>query len=561
LHIETTPFTTTSVTTEASAQTPVLIIAATHRGDHPRANHIDDLGSVAAGTDAVLISDEPSLRPAIEKLQTLGINRIVPVDRASPDLHGVVDAALASLRARSGTGGPSRSVLRAARACATPWDVGVLGDLAPVAASLARMAGGPVEFIAATMLSLAGGTVTGRFDIQVRPGFKVPPISWFVLVGDPSSQKSPSMDLVVEPLRRVEARLRASAKLAAKAAAQAHEAAGKKGKPERVIEPRAMITDATVEAAQHLAADQSRGLFAHYDEMSIWFSSIYRKSGLGDVGLWLRAYSGAPMDIDRRGLPEPLHVPCWGLSVAAAVPPQVLDQMAALGSLNVDDGFDARICYIYPTSPPLTIRPEKNDQDAVDRWAKIVERVMMWRMQSASCDVIEFESDAREAFESWRLEMLTEARRGGRDVSSWDGKKPGLVARLAGTLSVLDAALVGDRAPRVVTLDQLRRAGRLADLLSAHRRRVELARGAPSIERIASELAGWILEHRAPVLDTFEIRGLVPGLRGKSVAMSLRELDDAGWLSTPIPRRNDEPIPRVVVVDPAVFGTFAGSVV
>jgi hypothetical protein len=409
------------------------------------------------------------------------------------------------------------------------------------------------------MLSMIGGMVTGRFEVQVRPGFRVSPITWFALVGDPSSQKSPSMDLVVEPLRKIEARLRASAKLAAKAAADAHEAAGRKGKPERVVEPRAMITDATVEAAQHLAADQRRGLFAHYDEMSIWFSSIYRKSGLGDVGLWLRAYAGGPMDIDRRGLPEPLHVPHWGLSVCAAVPPAVLDQMAAMGTLSIDDGFDARICYLYPSAPPLTIRPEAGDETAIARWATIVERVMNWRLAATSVDTIEFDPDARESFERWRLEMLTEARRGGRDVSSWDGKKPGLVARLAGTLAVLDAAAVGDRAPRSVSLDQLRRAGRLVDLLSAHRRRVELARGAPTIERVTSELAGWILEHRASVLDTFEIRGLVPGLRGKNVASALRELDDAGWLSSPVPRRNDEPLPRVIVVDPKVFVSFAAE--
>jgi hypothetical protein len=96
----------------------------------------------------------------------------------------------------------------------------------------------------------------------------------------------------------------------------------------------------------------------------------------------------------------------------------------------------------------------------------------------------------------------------------------------------------------------------LADIYTAHRRRVELTRGTPPIQKLVGELAAWILDHKIMTLNPYELRaggGIVPGARTrKTVHALLTELDDANWLQTPIPGNSNDPLPRIIVINPLV---------
>ena len=106
----------------------------------------------------------------------------------------------------------------------------------------------------------------------------------------------------------------------------------------------------------------------------------------------------------------------------------------------------------------------------------------------------------------------------------------------------------------------LRRAATLADLFTAHRRKVELERGAPPVEQLAAELAAFVIEHRIENLNTYEVRrGIVPGIRSEGTLRSvLREFHSAGWIAGYVPFRNDEAIPATIPIDPQVFA-LAGT--
>jgi hypothetical protein len=539
-------------------KTPIVVSA---KGAHHRlANPIESLGQNSLmRTSVVLIACEEDLDGSIAKVQSLGAERIMPVDPASVDLDGDIDRALSVLsvaRTSNSCKKPSLGLLKAARACQAPMPKDTFGAVQNEVERAARIAGAPVEFLAGTLLGLTSALATGRFTVRVREGFEVPPLVWFGLVGDASSGKSPAMDFIIKIVRKIEAdgnRAYGEACETAKAAGQ---------KIDTVPLPRrVMVSNSSIEALQHIAAEQGRGLLYFFDELSDFFNSLnrYSKSAQGDRGQLLSAHNAYPAVVDRRSMKVPLSIDCWGVSVLGAIPPSVLASLSATQELQVDDGLDVRMSYLYPSLPPIALRPDAADFGVNGTFERMIRRMFEWRLQARKNQVLEFDAAARDKFEGWRFALLQDARRSSTEVSSWVGKLPGLVARLAGVLCVLDAAHAGTETASITT-DHLKRAGRFADLLTAHRRKVELVRGAPTMERLAAELAAFIVTHRLASIDTFEIRrGAIVGIRTEKILRAvLLELHSAGWLETYISARNDEPLPVTVVVKPEVFHVAEG---
>jgi hypothetical protein len=104
-------------------------------------------------------------------------------------------------------GKPDMSVMKANLAPAVPFPVDVLGQLWPLVSELAEGAGAPVEYVATSMLAVAASLIGGKRWVQAWDGYEQPCILWAAVVGDPSSNKSPAIDVATLPLRAMEADL------------------------------------------------------------------------------------------------------------------------------------------------------------------------------------------------------------------------------------------------------------------------------------------------------------------------------------------------------------------
>jgi hypothetical protein len=322
---------------------------------------------------------------------------------------------------------------------------------------------------------------------------------------------------------------------------------------------RLVASNASIEALQALASSERRGLLGAYDELSDWFNALRRYSrgsSTGDRGAWLAAHNGFPLTIDRKALKgESLHIPCWGVALAGGIPGSVLSSLSDSAELESGDGLDLRLWYFAPPPAPLALRPLQSDAAQTAAWHRIIERLFEMRTQAVPVATIEFTPEARAKFESWRYDLINGARQSGQEASGWTGKLPGAVARICGVLAAIDAAHSG-QAPRQITPDILARAAGLAEVISAHRSKIQMMRGAPSIERLSAELAGYVIRFKMQAIDTFEIRrgGVVPGIRSEATLRQvLVELDSAGWINEPISPRRDESLPRSVTIRPEVF--------
>jgi len=537
---------------KTKARGAVLTVAA--GTPHPDFKDIDDIdhGNLK-GAAVVLMTTSQARDVALATLRQAGAATVVPVAAGDSD---AAEAALAHLRTTAGSrAGPSMSLIRAARSCAATIPEDTFGEMGPAIDQMARLSGAPAEFVAGWVLSTASALISGRFRVYVRPEFEVAPIIWTASVGDASTNKSPAGSIVLKPIHAIEREFRRHHDLDAKNAA----AAG--GKADVPPARRVLVANASIEALQHIVAGERRAMLAGYDELSDWFNSLrrYSKSATGDRGSWLAAHNGFPLTIDRRNLKEPLRIDHWGVALAGGIPPSVLASLVDSAELESGDGLDVRLFYFMPPPPPIVARPNDGDEAGTVLWAKVVERLFVWRNQAAPEAALKFTPAAREKFESWRVDLLNSARRLG-DVDAWTGKLPGAVARVCGVLAALDAAVAGRDEPKQIDVTVLTRAAAFIDVVSRHRQKVQLARGVGSTERLTAELAGYILRYKVLALDTFEARrGVVPGIRtDRALRQVLNELDAAGWLEEAIPLRRDEPLPPIVHIRKAVFEVTHG---
>jgi hypothetical protein len=524
---------------------------------HSRGNDIHSVPRDAIeGSGVVLIALPEKIADGVLRLKALGADRIVPISSVSSSLDEDIEHALRTIRVANGAPrSPSQTLVQAGRACVAKFPIETLGEAGPLVEQLARLSGAPIEFAAGSLLACISGLAAGRFQVKVREGFSIEPILWIALVGDASTNKSPAMDTFLKPIRELEAQALRDYK------SEVSFAKARGEKTDTIPAPRrTLINNSSIEALQHAAAREGRGFLCSFDELSEWFNSIKgrnSRSSQGDRGSYLAAYNGYPLTIDRRSLPEPLFVSCWGLALLGGIPPSVLAALSTAAELENGDGLDVRMSYLFPSLPPIQLRPDFGDGTAEERLAQITKVIFDWRVQAAQNQTIVFDDAARDKFETWRFDLLNKARKRSSEIDSWVGKLPGLVGRLAGILAILDGALKNE-IPSQINADQLSRAAKLADVLTAHRRKVELERGRPTIERLASEFAGFILNHQIHDIDTFEIRrgGVIPGIRTDRVLRQvLLELQTAGWISakTYISPRADDLLPATVKIRTEVF--------
>jgi len=247
--------------------------------------------------------------------------------------------------------------------------------------SAASVKSAHVDYTALGLLCAASAVIGNSRWAVPWDGWKEPPILWGMLVGDPSSGKSPALDAILDPVKEIDteftrdyqnerkeweakdevARLvLAQWKTDARTAIQDGGDAPRKpdeadagGPP---IRKRVRITDVTTESVADLLSSTWRGLLLCRDELSGWLGSMDRYSGGGDRPFWLEAFGGRSYTVDRKGKPDPILVEHLSVSILGGTQPDKLD-----------DGLTARFLTVFPGQVPLARPTASLDQQfAVD---------------------------------------------------------------------------------------------------------------------------------------------------------------------------------------------------
>lgn len=432
--------------------------------------------------------------------------------------------------------------------------------------------GAPADYVAAGLLAAAGSLIGNARWVSPWDGWREPPIIWVMLVGLPSSGKSPALDAVIEPLRQLEAPLRTAAEakyeewegarhvaeLRAKDWELRSKKALKEGRdpepkpldaiaPPAPVFPRLVVNDVTVERLGEILSDCPRGVLQMRDELSGWLDSMSRYTAGSDRPFWLEAYGGRGYSLERRSR-KPLTIEHLSVGVVGGIQP---DRLKSLLFQTDDDGLLARFVPVWPDPVPVK-RPVGPTGEALIKG-------VLDRLQSLELDVdptgkidltiLPFTEAARTELDLFREQVRTWETGSEGLMVSFCGKLSGLSARLALVLSFLDWAVTGGPEPRAIEAGVFSRVKRfLETYIRPMAIRTYGGTSVPAVDRSARHLVSIIQEKTWERFTTREVlrlerQGLKtadqlnPVLNVLLEGDCLRQVDDEGSTRGGRPRR------------------------
>jgi hypothetical protein len=250
--------------------------------------------------------------------------------------------------------------------------------------------------LAMSALTVCAAATSDQIKLQVKKYDRLWTESarlWAMLVGDPSTKKSPIMAQAARRLRKIESKL-TRIYLDEKAQYDAMPA-----EQQRTVaaptHPRVMLEDTTIEAAQEVLKGSPDGVLLFQDELSGWFGAMDKYSGRGagaDRAFWMRAYNGGVATFNRIGRGSG-YIPNLSVSMLGGIQPDAIRKTAADG---IDDGLLQRGLFFL-------LRPATVDQDrprglAVERYEKLVGELHKLKPEQEGLATTESEPDFIQEF-------------------------------------------------------------------------------------------------------------------------------------------------------------------
>lgn len=330
-----------------------------------------------------------------------------------------------------------------ARYSEPPLPMGLLPDVIErFAVRQGAIMGADPAGLAMAALTVCAAALPDSIFVQVKrndPSWRENARIWAGLVGLPSRKKTPVMRVAIAPLRTIDDTL--MRKYMAQVAEYEALPVAERKAAERPKQTRAIIADATIEAAQEVLRDSPAGVLSEQDELSGWFGAMDKyspgKGAQADRAFWLKSYNGGSYNLNRisRGV---VHIPNLSICLLGGIQPEPLRKLA---DETVDDGLIQRLI-------PVILRPAAVGMDApadrvVAEYGDLVARLHAMRPPShgGAISLADYTNpqpvhlssearDIREKLEREHLQLVEALETVNPKLASHFGKYDGLFARL-----------------------------------------------------------------------------------------------------------------------------------
>lgn len=252
-------------------------------------------------------------------------------------------------------------------AAPSPFPVHALPDgVREFAVEAAKALNCPVESVAVPAIVAAAAAIGMSRNLEIKKGWYAPSILWAGLVLPSGTRKSPALEAVLRPLRRIAVEESESFDLAMEAYKLAKAAAGRGARQNNAgtnpptasaipkpVEKRVISDDPTVEALAVLLTENPRGVSVIRDELAGLFSGLgqYKKNGgAADRAKYLELYNAGSFTSDRKNPEAPkIRVRNTGSSIAGTIQPGVLQKL--FSAEDHSSGLTARFLWAMPPVP------------------------------------------------------------------------------------------------------------------------------------------------------------------------------------------------------------------
>jgi Protein of unknown function (DUF3987) len=314
-----------------------------------------------------------------------------------------------------------------------------------------RAMGADPAAIAMSAIAAVAGAASAETRIQAGSSWDEPPIIWVGIIGLPSAMKTPVIDKVTKPLRRIDTE-RDRAWRAAHSAWQQAKSSAAKGSgappgPEPKKPGRAIIDDVTAEKAAEILSRDPSGVLMVQDELAGFIDSFERYgNGAASRGFFLQSYNGGSYLKDRVGQGDKdkyaeIRVENLAIGVLGGIQP---DRLSKLRNLT-DDGLMQRFL-------PVAMQPaERGDENYPVAIVEMEYERLIRSVNAERARTYVFAPDAKDVRKRV-LDKLHQLEQGGafsQEMGGAIGKLKGYFSRLALTLEIADShsAAVRDNTP------------------------------------------------------------------------------------------------------------------
>ncbi|MEI8375379.1 MAG: YfjI family protein [Planctomycetota bacterium] len=333
----------------------------------------------------------------------------------------------------------------------------------------------PADLAAMLSLSVCAAAGAKLIEVQVRPGFCEPISIYSASIMDPGNRKSAVVSDAIAPSRQHERdavegmaqQLRAyEGQLSVLTARQKHlESRAAKAQQEddrrslmadaasvrneiarlpRVVEPKSLIDDCTVEKVEQILSEQGGRIAVMSAEGGVFGLMTGRYSNSCNFDVYLKGHSGDEIRTDRLGR-SPVFVQRPAITLALAVQPDVIRGLGEKAELR-GKGLLARILYSLPRSllgqrisnaPPVPAEVTVEYRRLVLTICGIARPGIPPQTQH-----LRLSDEAATCFQQFERDVEPRLGRLGdlADIQDWAGKLAGAVIRLAGILHLVEQA-------------------------------------------------------------------------------------------------------------------------
>jgi Protein of unknown function (DUF3987) len=432
------------------------------------------------------------------------------------------------------------------------------GLLPPIIEEFARtnsqITGADAAGFAMGALVVCAGAIPDTIELQVKQhdmNWKEQPRLWGMLIGDPSTKKSPIMKICKSPVTKLEALYRRQYGYER----QAFEATPEDQRGPEPILRRIHIEDVTIESSQSILKDNPNGLLTVQFEMSGWMGGMDRYSGprggMRDRAFWLQAYDGGPYSVDRIGRGLGVYIPNLSVSLLGGIQPDLIRELA---SAALDDGLLQRCCPVILTQAAVGVDAPMDPVN--DRYGNLVEALYetlppMPLNNFLTEQILRFDAGAqaiRNALEKKHVD-LQQCEAVSKKLSSHIGKFDGVFARLCIVWHCVEHA--GRPLPMIITEETARRVAAfmhgfmLDHAVAFYSGTLKLSDQHDSL----TSLAGFVLAHEKTEVTNRDVQQSIRAMRGledTDVRRIFEQLEALAWVQRGTPRRANAPAPWVV---------------
>lgn len=366
---------------------------------------------------------------------------------------------------------PDMAIMRGGSRPAPIFPSDVLGEFwADWCDDVAASANAPIDYAAASLITLAAALIGNNRTANVG-GWPEPSILWAVLIGSPSSGKSPAMD----PFRALISKF------------------------EDLSGERVLVDDVSAAGAGQIAAEAPRGLLLLNDELPSWWTRFPK---LGGDQFWLKGFGARPHTVVRKDR-APIHVRRLAISVLGGAQP---DAIRSFTASKESRGFASRWLYIYP-EPKSTFRIGSQADHVLAEAA--LNRLMALGdgSETIPCPLTD---EARALVEPWVGAKRAKTADQEGIWGEWLGKQGGVALRLALVFEYLwwaAEAPYADEPPAQISTEAYQAAIRFIDEYAAPMAERAFAMAAlPLEDKLGAKLAKLLQGSRATKFNARDVR-------------------------------------------------------